>query len=66
MNSTCRLAALAGATTVPIDLMPPGQAAELLTSIIGDARAAVEPEAVWEIADCAVTSRSRCASQEPG
>jgi hypothetical protein len=32
------------------DLMPPGQAVELLTAIIGEARAQAEPEALAEIA----------------
>src|SRR5260370_414693 len=66
VTSTSRLAALAGATAVPLDLMPPGQAAELLTAIIGEARAAAEPEAVGAIARCAGTCRSRCVSPEPG
>jgi tetratricopeptide (TPR) repeat protein len=50
VTSTSRLAALAGATAVPLELMPSGQAAELLTAIVGEARAAAEPEAVGEIA----------------
>jgi hypothetical protein len=50
ITSTSRLAALAGATAVPLDLMPPGQAAELLTAIIGEARAQAEPETVSEVA----------------
>ena len=50
VTSTSRMAALAGAAAVPLDLMPPGQAAELLTAIIGAARAQAEPEAVGEIA----------------
>ena len=50
VTSTSRLAALAGATTVPLDLMPPGQATELLTAIIGEARARAEPEAIGEVA----------------
>jgi tetratricopeptide (TPR) repeat protein len=50
VTSTSRLAALAGATAVPLELMPPGQAAELLAAIVGGARAAAEPEAVGEIA----------------
>ena len=45
-----RMAALAGSTAVPLDLMPAGQAADLLTAIIGTARAQAEPEAVAEIA----------------
>ena len=49
VTSTSRMAALAGAT-VALDLMPPGQAAELLTAIIGAARAQAEAEAVGEIA----------------
>jgi tetratricopeptide (TPR) repeat protein len=50
ITSTSRLAALAGATTVPLDLMPPDQAAGLLTTIIGENRAQAEPEAVGQIA----------------
>ena len=50
VTSTSRLAALAGATTVPLDLMPPGQAAELLVAIIDEVRARAEPEAVGEVA----------------
>ena len=50
VTSTSRMAALAGAAAVPLDLMPPGQAAELLTAIVGAARARAEPEAVGEIA----------------
>jgi tetratricopeptide (TPR) repeat protein len=50
ITSTSRLAALAGATTVALDLMPPGQAAGLLTAIIGEARAQAEQDAVGEIA----------------
>ena len=50
VTSTSRMAALPGATAVPLDLMPPGQAAELLTAIIGPARAHSEPEAIGEVA----------------
>jgi tetratricopeptide (TPR) repeat protein len=50
ITSTSRLAALAGATTVALDLMPPGQAAGLLTALIGQARAQAEPEAVGQVA----------------
>jgi tetratricopeptide (TPR) repeat protein len=50
VTSLSRMAALAGSTAVPLDLMPPGQAAELLTAIIGAARAQAEPDAVAEIA----------------
>lgn len=50
ITSTSRLAALAGVTAVPLDLLPPGQAAELLRAIIGEARAQAEPEAVGEVA----------------
>jgi hypothetical protein len=50
ITSTSRLAALAGVTAVPLDLMPPEQAAGLLTAIIGESRAQAEPEAVEEIA----------------
>ena len=50
VTSASRMAALAGSTAVPLDLMPPGQAADLLTAIIGTARARAEPEAVAEIA----------------
>jgi tetratricopeptide (TPR) repeat protein len=50
VTSTSRMAALAGATAVPLDLMPPGQSTELLTAIIGAARAYSEPEAIGEIA----------------
>lgn len=38
VTSRSRMAALAGATAVPLDLMPPGQAAGLLTAIIGESR----------------------------
>ncbi len=50
ITSTSRLAALAGATAVALDLMPPGQATELLTAIIGETRAQAEPEALGEVA----------------
>src|ERR1035437_4094090 len=50
VTSTSRMAALPGATAVPLDLMPPGQAAELLTAIVGPARAHAEPEAIGEVA----------------
>jgi hypothetical protein len=50
VTSTSRMAALPGATAVPLDLMPPGQAAELLTAIVGAARAHSEPEAIGEVA----------------
>jgi hypothetical protein len=50
VTSTSRLAALAGADTFPLDLMPPDQAAGLLTTVIGENRAQAEPEAVAELA----------------
>jgi tetratricopeptide (TPR) repeat protein len=50
VTSTSRLATLAGAAAVPLDLMPPGQATELLIAIISEDRAAAEPEAVGDIA----------------
>ena len=50
VTSVSRMAALAGSTAVPLGLMPPGQAADLLAAIIGTARAQAEPEAVAEIA----------------
>jgi tetratricopeptide (TPR) repeat protein len=50
VTSTSRMAALPGATAVPLDLMPPGQAAELLTAIVGSARGDSEPEAIGEVA----------------
>jgi tetratricopeptide (TPR) repeat protein len=49
VTSRSRMAALAGSHSVSLDVMPPGQAAELLTAIIGAERARAEPEAVAEI-----------------
>lgn len=50
VTSTSRMAALPGAAAVPLDLMPSDQAAELLTAIVGTARAHSEPEAIGEVA----------------
>ena len=50
VTSRSRMAALAGAAAVPLDLLPPGQAIGLFTAIIGEARAQAEPAAVAEIA----------------
>jgi tetratricopeptide (TPR) repeat protein len=50
VTSRSGLAALAGAQSVSLGALPPDQAAELLTAITGDSRAAAEAEAVAEIA----------------
>jgi len=50
VTSRSRMAALAGTTAVPLDLMSPAQATDLLTAIIGRARAPAEPDALAEIA----------------
>ena len=50
ITSRSRMAALAGTTAVPLDLMSPAQAVGLLTAIIGSARARAEPDALVEIA----------------
>src|SRR5207245_493261 len=49
VTSRSRMAALAGTTAVPLDLMSPTQAVALLTAIIGQARAQAEPDALAEI-----------------
>ena len=49
VTSRSRMTALAGSRGVSLDVMPPDQAAELLTAIIGADRAGAEPEAVAEI-----------------
>ncbi|MGA2829205.1 MAG: tetratricopeptide repeat protein [Streptosporangiaceae bacterium] len=49
VTSRSRMTALAGSRSVSLDVMPPDQAAELLTAIIGTDRAGAEPEAVAEI-----------------
>ena len=50
VTSRPQLAALAGAHSVPLGTLPPDQAAEVLTAIIGADRAAAEPEATAKIA----------------
>jgi tetratricopeptide (TPR) repeat protein/transcriptional regulator with XRE-family HTH domain len=50
ITSRSRLAALAGARSMPLDVMPDDQATQLLVRIIGGERAAQEPAAVTEIA----------------
>ncbi len=49
VTSRSRMAALAGSAAVPLGLMSPGQAAGLLTAIIGTTRAQAEPDALAEI-----------------
>jgi len=44
-----RMAALAGSRAISLDVLPPDQAAALLTAIIGTERARAEPAAVTEI-----------------
>jgi tetratricopeptide (TPR) repeat protein len=50
VTSRSRLAALAGSHSVPLGALPADEAAGLLTAIIGDDRAAAEPDAVAEVA----------------
>jgi tetratricopeptide (TPR) repeat protein len=50
VTSRSRLAALSGAQSVSLAVLPPGQAEGLLTAIVGDDRASAEPDAVAEIA----------------
>ena len=49
VTSRSRMAALAGAHSVPLDVMPADQSAELLATIIGSERAEAESSAVTEI-----------------
>jgi tetratricopeptide (TPR) repeat protein len=49
VTSRSRMAALAGSHSVPLDVMPADQSAELLATIIGRERAEAEPAAVTEI-----------------
>jgi hypothetical protein len=49
VTSRSRMAALAGSHSVPLDVMPADQSAELLATIIGRERAEAEPAAVAEI-----------------
>ena len=49
VTSRSRMAALGGLSSVSLDVMPPGQAAELLAAVIGTERTVAEPEAVAEI-----------------
>lgn len=44
-----RMAALAGCRSISLDVLPPDQAAALLTAIIGTERAGTEPAAIAEI-----------------
>jgi tetratricopeptide (TPR) repeat protein len=50
VTSRSRLSALAGAQPVPLDVMPPAQAHDLLTAIVGVERTNAEPEAYDAIA----------------
>jgi len=49
VTSRSRMAALAGSHSVPLDVMPADQSAELLTTIMGRERAEAESSAVAEI-----------------
>lgn len=51
VTSRSSMSALAGSHAVPLEVMPSGQAVDLLTTILGQDRAAVEPAAVTEIAE---------------
>jgi tetratricopeptide (TPR) repeat protein len=50
VTSRTRMAALAGANSIPLDVMSSMQATDLLAAIIGSERALAEPEALAEIA----------------
>lgn len=50
VTSRTRMTALAGAHSIPLDVMSSRQATDLLTAIIGSERASAEPEALGEIA----------------
>lgn len=49
VTSRSRMAALAGAHSIPLDVMPDDQSADLLSAIIGPERAEEEPAAVAEV-----------------
>jgi tetratricopeptide (TPR) repeat protein/DNA-binding XRE family transcriptional regulator len=49
-NQLAGLAAADGARLLPLDVLPPAEAVQLLTARVGASRAAAEPEAVAEIA----------------
>jgi tetratricopeptide (TPR) repeat protein len=51
ITSRARLAGLEGVTTVPVDVPPPGEAAELLGRLVGRERVAADPEAARAIVD---------------
>ncbi|WP_307832151.1 AfsR/SARP family transcriptional regulator [Prauserella cavernicola] len=51
VTSRARLPDLAGATPVELDVLPPAEAKGLLTAVVGEDRAAAEPEAADELLD---------------
>lgn len=66
ITSRSRLAGLAAAEVVDLDVLPLGQAVELLSKIAGRDRIARDPAAAAKLSALASTCRWRCGSSAPG